>query len=277
MTSPKQGIAGGIGLAEAPESFPGAEIGPADIHRHHRGALRLLHHRIVDRDRGGSFEGRLVQAPEIEVGGRGLEAPPLTAARNLRRQTLRLLDQTFGGKDEHPAVPGKAALLQIALGGFLVRLLDEPLDALASGQTLERFGAFDVAVARFRPVRRDAEGDQPARLRRMPPRAATPSRNASRSAMWWSEGSSSMRASGSRAWPRRGRRSRRPVRCCAPPVRPGWPPPQFRVACSVSATRKRCSSLQRIIGAEKSDESATRARVRSSGLSSPISFRNCLG
>ena len=73
---------------------------------------------------------------------------------------LQLGQVAVGLEHEHAAVPVVAALGQEAPGRFQVRLLDEArhLEALAAVGDL--LAAADVAVARLRRLRHDAEGGQ---------------------------------------------------------------------------------------------------------------------
>ncbi len=84
--------------------------------------------------------------------------------QDLRLQALHLLDEPPCLEQEHAAVPGIFAAREIGFGGLAVWLLDELGDREAARSLVEHLSALDVAVAGFRPVGRDAEGDQPAGL-----------------------------------------------------------------------------------------------------------------
>ena len=69
-------------------------------------------------------------------------------------------------EQEDPAVPEIAALGEHRLGDRQLGLLDEARDPQDAGRVRQRLGRTDVAVARLGPGRRDAEGQQLARLGR---------------------------------------------------------------------------------------------------------------
>ena len=70
------GVAVGVVGAELPHRVPIADVRPADVGRHHRGALGALHHRIVDRLLRRALERRLVEDEKAEVLARRRRAPP---------------------------------------------------------------------------------------------------------------------------------------------------------------------------------------------------------
>ena len=67
------GVAVGVAWAELPHRVPIADVRPADVGRHHRGALGALHHRVVDRLLRRALERRLVEREEAEVVARRRE------------------------------------------------------------------------------------------------------------------------------------------------------------------------------------------------------------
>ena len=76
-----------------------------------------------------------------------------------------LVEIGAGAQQEDAAVPEEGAAVDEALGGLAVGLLDEAVDAEHAVVPSSALAALDVAVAGVRPVRLDAEGDQPAVLR----------------------------------------------------------------------------------------------------------------
>src|SRR5690606_14659955 len=152
-------VAVAVLLRGFPQRGPGADIAPADIERYDGGAVGPLHHGVVDRAGRRSREGVLVEAQEIEVAhrqGHGLGG----GRQHLRLQTFELRQVAGGAEQEYAAIPGVTAVGQIGLRRLEIRLLDESLYAEAAGAAVERLAAPDVAVARLRPVGRDAEGDE---------------------------------------------------------------------------------------------------------------------
>jgi hypothetical protein len=83
----------------------------------------------------------------------------LHCLRQLRAVRRQLLQQGVGAHAEHAAVPQEIAAFQVGLGGGGIGLLDEALD-VAGLAALDGLACLDVAVARFRAGRPDAEGDQ---------------------------------------------------------------------------------------------------------------------
>ncbi len=62
-----RGIAGGVMARQLPHRLPRTDIRPAIGDRHHGGAFGALHHRIVDRFRGGTREGFRIERDEAEI------------------------------------------------------------------------------------------------------------------------------------------------------------------------------------------------------------------
>ncbi len=71
-----------------------------------------------------------------------------------------------GAEQKNAAVPIIVAGGEIGFGGRAIRLLDEAVDPGDAGYELG--AALDIALARFRTVRRDAEGGEPALLDQRP-------------------------------------------------------------------------------------------------------------
>ena len=126
--------------------------------RHHRGALGLFHHRVVDRLRLGAPNACASSVTKP----RSLPAlldRGLRGGRRVRLESAVFVEEDAGAENEIAGVP-EIALRDIALGGLGIRLLDELLDR--EHIVAERGARADIAVFRRRPVRPHAEGDDPA-------------------------------------------------------------------------------------------------------------------
>ncbi len=127
--------------------------------------VRMLHHRIVDRDVRGGGEGGAVEAEEVEIPLRLIERAPAGGER-LRMEPLHLGKQERRREEEDAAVPDIVARVEIGPGPGAVGLLDEARDVVATLAAGHGIAAADIAIAGLGPVRRDAEGDEPAAPRR---------------------------------------------------------------------------------------------------------------
>ena len=81
-------------------------------------------------------------------------------------ESLHFRDEKLGGNEEDAAVPVMVARRDIGLGARAVGFFDERRDLEAAGRAGNRAAAPDIAVARFRPLRINAEGDEPPLARR---------------------------------------------------------------------------------------------------------------
>ncbi len=143
------------------QRVPTADVRPAEIAGHHRGAVGLFHHRIVDRFLRRARETRRVEAQETEVVGRVLHCG-FDCVRHLRLQPRQFGEQHVGAEQEIARVP-QIAFAHIFLGVGRVRLLDETPDAVDRA-AVDRLARQDIAVAGLRLARLDAEGDDVAGL-----------------------------------------------------------------------------------------------------------------
>ena len=141
-------VTGLILLAEFPQCRPAADVRPADIGRHHGGAVGRLGDRVVQADIGAGGELGLAEPDEVEVG-----APRDYRCADGREHRgcmdLQFLQQRARGEHEHAGVPQMPARCHQLGGGGGVRLLDEAgqfMHAVMLGQS----GAdLDIAVADF--------------------------------------------------------------------------------------------------------------------------------
>ena len=151
------GVAVGVVRAELPHRVPIADVRPADVGRHHRGALGALHHRVVDRLLRRALERRLVEHEEAEVvarrgerrGGRfdhfRLEGAQLRrASRRRGRRSCR---------SSTDSLPPRSAWR------FRDRASRRRRRRGAPSPIAERLAGTDVAVTDRRLGRRDAERD----------------------------------------------------------------------------------------------------------------------
>ncbi len=125
----------------------------------------MLHHRIVDRFAGQGGEFRLVEAQEVEIALRLVEGGA-AEGDHVGMPAGQLVEIEAGGKQEDAAVPEIVAGGEIAFGARAVGLLDEGGDVIAAVLAGKSGAAPDIAIAGFRPVGGDAEGDQGAGPRR---------------------------------------------------------------------------------------------------------------
>ncbi len=150
-----------------PERLPGAEIRPAGIAGHDRDPRGALHHRLVDRLGRHRRVATLRHLPSLR---RASAASPANACldrvTDRGRMGSELGQDPIRPEQEDPAVPEIAALGEHRLGDRQLGLLDEARDPQDARRVGERLGRTDVAVARLGPGRRDAEGQQLARLGR---------------------------------------------------------------------------------------------------------------
>ncbi len=154
-------IAGGIRRRNVEQRIPTADVRPAEIARHHRGAVGLFHHRVVDRLERCAREGFRLQTQKAEIdcslGDRGLDR-----FGHGRFEAVEFREQHVGAEQEVAGIP-QIAVADVAGGGGGVRLLDESLDRMRAAFP-DRLAREDVAVAGLRLVRLDAEGDDLARF-----------------------------------------------------------------------------------------------------------------
>ena len=95
---------------------------------------------VVDHDRGrlaahGGVAGqaRLHQPPAVKGGEGRFQFRPRHGLPDLGQVTLRLLQEPVGPEEEHSAVPEVPARRDVLPSADRVRLLDEPLYAMAIG------------------------------------------------------------------------------------------------------------------------------------------------
>ena len=149
----------------APDGLPAPEVGPAAREGHDAQSLGPLHHGVVDRDILGLGPGRRVQPQEPQVGLRARKRPRhrLQHGGRMGREGG---DQHIGPRKEQTRVPQVAPLVQHRLRRGRVRLFDEApqrLRPVAGALQLK------IAIARLGPVRANAEGHDPPRLRHLGP------------------------------------------------------------------------------------------------------------
>ncbi|CCJ92010.1 hypothetical protein BN132_3938 [Cronobacter turicensis 564] len=154
-------------VGDLPERRPGADIAPACVHRHHHRVGGFFHHRVVDGLFRAGQEGFFIDADKIEIrvnGAHGFFA----GVQDIRAVFGELFQVATGAEQEHAAVPVIFAAVNVGLRGFQIRFFDELRDAEGDGVDrhvrIRDFATADVAVAGFRQVRHDAEGDQLAAL-----------------------------------------------------------------------------------------------------------------
>ena len=157
-----------VGGAHVRQRGEAPDVAPAEVGRDHRDALALLHHAVVDRDRGAVGEDAL-QRPRIPGRADGL-ADRLELLAQHRHGPADLLQDHVGAEHEDARVPEVAAVGQVARGGDHVRLLDEALHlvgrqlllpAAADGQARPEL---QVAVAGLGPGGANADGGDGAGL-----------------------------------------------------------------------------------------------------------------
>ena len=117
-------IAGGVLAPEVPQRAPAADIGPADIGRHHGGAAGLLGHRVVEADRGAGGERLDAEPDEVEVGP-AFGHRAAHRVQHVGRVGLQLFEQRARGEHEHARVPQMLAVGRQAFRRRGVGLFDE--------------------------------------------------------------------------------------------------------------------------------------------------------
>ncbi len=158
-----QHIAVIVAWRDVEQRVPTTDVGPAEVAGHDRGAVGLLHHRVIDRLLRRTGEGLRIEPQEAEVGRRFL-GRRFDGFRHLRFEALKFRQQHVGAEQEVTGVP-KIAIHHIARGRGGVGLLDERLD-LAHAGVADRLARQDIAVAGLRLGRLDAESDDRAGLGR---------------------------------------------------------------------------------------------------------------
>ncbi|MNZ48029.1 hypothetical protein D3C78_657630 [compost metagenome] len=134
-----------------PDGAPAAHVVPAGGQRHHAGARRLLHHRVVDGIVRAAGEGGRIDAHCDAIALAALQGQQ-TGVVDVHLVLLEFLQEAAGAEQEHAAVPEVIAGFDVLAGLGFVRLLDELGDA---ADALRQAGvglAADVAVAGFRAL-----------------------------------------------------------------------------------------------------------------------------
>ena len=144
------------------EALPGADIVPADVGGNDRDFVRFLGNPIVYRDLfkcREDFAHDGVKARRC----RGRRQAPRTLASICRQVSFVQGTQSLHRRDEHAGVPEIAAVAQILLGDFQLRLFFELLDFVHGNPGIgfrpQCLAALNIAEADVRAGRRDAERD----------------------------------------------------------------------------------------------------------------------
>src|SRR5713226_5195997 len=125
----------------------------------------MFHDGMVNR-KSGRFAERLGREPEEGEVFLAVAHGALAGAQHGRIDARQLAEIGTGAQQEDSAVPEEGAAVDETLGRRAVRLLDETIDCEYAVGAVDRLAALDVAVAGVGAARLDAEGDQPAVLRR---------------------------------------------------------------------------------------------------------------
>ena len=120
-------IARGIALGNIVQRGPASHIGPADIGRDHRGPVGLFHDGIIDRDRVELLE-YVLDHVRFPVRADMLVRISFRPCVQGRMMLFDLGQERFRFPDEDAAVPVIAAVSEICLGRFQVRLFHKGLD-----------------------------------------------------------------------------------------------------------------------------------------------------
>ena len=120
--------------------------------------LGMLHHRIVDGIRRTAGKCGLVQAAEVEV-VLALVERFLACREDVRPGVFEFLQKLPATEQKHAAVPEIVARREKLLGILQIRFLHKALNPMRAARR-QRRAMLDIAVAGFRCVRDDAEGDQ---------------------------------------------------------------------------------------------------------------------
>ena len=161
------GHPGRIRAHGAPERVPGAEIGPATGHRHHRDIVGRLHHRIIQRHIPGLAIARRPEAEKAQI-RRALRQGGLAGGDQIRGMGRECIQDIPDPEQEDAAIPEIAAIGQHLCRPRGVGFLHETADRLGLIRG-RRGGQFQIAIAGLRSVGGNAEGhDLPPGRRRRP-------------------------------------------------------------------------------------------------------------
>ena len=158
---PVRDVATFVAWRDVEQRVPATDVRPAEIARHHRGAVSLFHHCVIDRFLRRAREGVGAEPQEAEIGRRAGDRF-LYGRRHLRLQPRHFVEQHVGAEQEVTGIP-QIAFLHIARGGHRIGLFDKARDRMHAFGA-ERLAGQDVAVAGLRLGRLDAEGDDAAGL-----------------------------------------------------------------------------------------------------------------
>ena len=146
--------------ADLPQGGPGADVAPVGIETDHHRVGGFLHHRVVHGLVRALAENVMRDADEVAAVVGGIDRG-LAGFEDIRAEFGQLGEVFFGAEHKHAAVPVVLPGGEVGLGALAVRLLHEAGHLVRGVSTVgEGHAALDVAVAGFRGVRHDTEGDQ---------------------------------------------------------------------------------------------------------------------
>ena len=152
-------VAGLVLVAHLPQARPAAHVVPADVGVHDGGPTRVLHDRVVHRDRRGPGELLLVEAHEVQVDPGGPQGAG-DRLEDVGPQPLELLEEQPGREHEHPAVPAPVPGGDEVAGERPGRLLHEVLHLEGGVVAGQPHPGADVAEPGLRPCRGHPERDE---------------------------------------------------------------------------------------------------------------------
>ena len=145
-----------------PQGRPGADVAPADGGGHDDGAVRVLHHGMVERNAAAAGKGGRLQAEKIQVAA-AVRDGLLARCQQVRFQRAQFAQAGGGAEQEHAAVPQVALVGQEGAGRRQVRLFHEALDLPPVRRSGQGCAGKDIAIARFGGRRQDAKRGQRSR------------------------------------------------------------------------------------------------------------------
>ncbi|CAM7218459.1 hypothetical protein ESCOMA182M1_22515 [Escherichia coli] len=146
--------------ADLPQGGPGADVAPVGIETDHHRVGGFLHHRVVHGLVRALAENIMWDIDEIAAIIGGIHRS-LAGFQDIRTVFGQLREVFFGTEHKHATVPVVLPGGEVDLGALAVRLLHEAGHLVRGvGAVGEGHAALDVAVASFRGVRHDTEGDQ---------------------------------------------------------------------------------------------------------------------
>ncbi len=145
-----------VPLRGLPKRPPAADVAPSHFRRYYGGAIRALHHGVVDRVSFGTSESLGVEAEKIKIGPRRLDRFG-TRGDGPRLKPVELCQIIRRLEDEHTAVPAIASIRKIALRRRYIGLLHECGNLKAPDCTAQRVASTNIAITGFRLGRRDTK------------------------------------------------------------------------------------------------------------------------